>query len=233
MTPTRTSPTLIATSLIALVLAGAVSAQGLPPATEFSDDPSAVVISFGDTEVTLEQFDAAFDRAARSTAIGQGMPVTDEVLAEFEAFKGPFLEQYATQLVLADEAEHRGLEPSDADVDAVIDSLRAEQADTASFDAWLSAAGYSDEQELRATVTLSLAVQALVDTVASEVALEPGASRAWYDANPTAVTDEGGELVPFEAVEPQIEQLLVQEAVEAEIDALVARVDLELTPAGR
>lgn len=234
---TRTRPPLVLASLLALAfaVAGALQAQVAPPTapSAFTDDPDAVVIAFADTELTLAQFDEVFAQAARSTAIGQGMPVTDEVLAEFEPFKAAFLEQYGTQLVLAHVAETRGLAPSDAEVDTVIETLRREQPDAAAFDAWLDAAGYADTDDLRGTVSLTLSAQALVDDLATGVEVAAADVRAWYDANPDAVRTEDGEMVPFEAVEPQIEQLLVQEAVDVEVQLLVAQAGLELYPEGR
>lgn len=229
-----TRPARITLTIVALALAGVLHAQAAPPPPiELTDDPDAVVIAFADTEVTLAEFAAAFDRAARGTAIGQGMPVTDEVLAEFEPFKGAFLDQYARQLVLAHEAAERGLAATDAEIDSVVEALRAEQADEAAFDAWLDAAGYGDTDTLRDTVGSSLAAQSLIDDLATGVSLEPDAARDWYDANPQAVTTEDGERIPFDAVEPQIAQLLVEQAVDAQVELLVAQVGLEVYPQGR
>jgi len=221
-------------TLVALALAlGAALAQTAPPADPLTDDPDAVVIVFGDTTITMAEFDRAFELAARSTAIGQGLPVDDEVLAEFEPFKAGFLEQYATQRILAAEAHARGLAATDEDVAAVVEELRAEQPDGDAFQAWLDTAGYADETTLRDALAVNLSVQAVVDDLATDIDVSAADVQAWYETNPEAVTMEDGELVPLEAVEDQIAQLLVQEAVEREVQAITLAAGLELHPQGR
>jgi len=236
--PIRISRTQLAVALAAIVASasvfGSALAQADAPAPEpLTDDPNAVVIVYGDTEVTLADFDVAFDRAARSTAIGQGLDVNEDVLSEFAPFRAGFLSQYGTQRVLAAEAEARDLTPSPSEVDSVVTALRDEQPDGAAFAAWLTAAGYADEAALRDTVSESLAIQALVDALASDVSVDPDAVAAWYDANPEAVTAADGERMPLASVEDQTAQLLVQEAVDARIAALTAAAGLELFPQGR
>ena len=216
--------------VVALALALPAFAQA--PAESFTDDPDAVVIAFGDTLISKAEFDQAFEVAARSTAIGQGLEVTDEVLAEFEPFRLGFLEQYATQRILAEEAVDRGLAADDTAVDEVVDQLRQEQADAEAFQAWLDSAGYGDEQVLRETLEMNLSVQALVDELAGGIDVDPDEVSAWYEANPEAVTADDGSVVPLEAVEDQIAQLLVQEALDVEVQAITAAAGLELSPGG-
>lgn len=221
-------------TFVALALAlGAALAQTAPPADPLTDDPDAVVIVFGDTTITKAEFDRAFELAARSTAIGQGLSVDDEVLAEFEPFKAGFLEQYATQRILAAEAHARGLAATDDDVTAVVAELRAEQPDGDAFQAWLDTAGYADETTLRDTLAVNLSVQAVVDDLATDIDVSAADVQAWYQTNPEAVTMEDGGLVPLEAVEDQIAQLLVQEAVQREVQAITLAAGLELHPQGR
>jgi len=232
--PIRPSRSRFLTALaLVFALALVLPAFAQEPAASFSDDPDAVVIVFGDTSISKAEFDQAFEVAARSTAIGQGLAVTDEVLAEFEPFRLGFLEQYATQRVLAEEAVDRGLAADDTAVDEVIDQLRQEQADAEAFQAWLDSAGYGDEQVLRETLQVNLSVQALVDDLARGIDVDPDDVSAWYEANPEAVTADDGSMVPLEAVEDQIAQLLVQEALDAEVQAITAAAGLELTPGGR
>lgn len=215
--------------LTVLVSAPAAAAQ----VEGLTDDPDAVVIAFGDTTITKAEFDDAFDVAARSTAIGQGMPVTDEVLAEFEPFRVGFLEQYATQRVLAAEAEERGLGATAEAIDDLVDALREEQADAAAFDTWLDASGYGDEAALRAALSVNLSVQSLVEHLAADVDVDAQSVRDWYEANPEAVTTEDGVLVPLEDIEGQIEELLVQEQLETQVQAITQAAGLELYPEGR
>jgi hypothetical protein len=225
-------PLILTIAAFALAL-GAALGQAAPPPDPLTDDPDAVVIAFGDTTITKAEFAQAFELAARSTAIGQGLPVDDEVLAEFEPFKAAFLEQYATQRILAAEAHARGLAASEDDVAAVVDELRAEQPDGDAFQAWLDTAGYSDEATLRDALAVNLSVQAIVDDLAADIDVSAADVEAWYENNPEAVTMEDGELVPLEAVEEQIAQLLVQEAVDREVQAITLAAGLELHPQGR
>jgi len=225
-------PLILMFTALALAL-GAALAQTAPPADPLTDDPEAVVIVFGDTTITKAEFDQAFELAARSTAIGQGLPVDEEVLAEFEPFKAGFLEQYATQRILAAEAHARGLAATDEDVTAVVDELRAEQPDGDAFQAWLDTAGYRDETTLRDTLAVNLSVQAVVDDLAADIDVSSADVQAWYEANPEAVTMEDGDIVPLEAVEDEIAQLLVQEAVALEVESITMAAGLELHPQGR
>ena len=215
--------------LTVLVAAPLAAAQ----VEQLTDDPDAIVIAFGDTTISKAEFDHAFDVAARSTAIGQGMPVSDEVLAEFEPFRPGFLEQYATQRVLAAEAEGRGLGATAEAIDAVVEALREEQADAAAFETWLDAAGYGDEVVLRGALAVNLSAQALVEHLAADVDVDAESVRDWYEANPEAVTTDDGALVPLEAIEDQIEQLLVQEQLEIQVQAITQAASLELYPEGR
>ncbi len=216
----------------ALLVASPIFAQQAPVAP-LTAEPDEVVIAFDDITITRAEFDEAFDVAARTTAIGQGLPVTDEVLDEFEPFRAEFLEQYATQRVLAAAAEQRGLAADDATVDAVVDELRQEQLDDGAFGAWLETAGYDDEQRLREMLGINLSVQALVDELALAIDIDPSDVAAWYEANPDVVTDEGGSMVPLAEVEEEIAQLLLQEALIAEVGAITASAGLELFPSGR
>lgn len=220
--------------LAACALAWGVALAQLAPAPDdpLTDDPDAIVIVFGDTTITMAEFERAFELAARSTAISQGLPVTDEVMAEFEPFKPGFLEQYGTQRVLAVEAEARGLAADEDQVDAVVDELRAEQPDDAAFQAWLDSAGYGDVQTLREQLAVNLSVQAVVEAIAADIDVSAEDVQAWYDTNPEAVMAEDGEPMPLEAVESQIAQLLVGEAVDREVQAIVLAAEMELHPQG-
>ncbi len=219
---------------LALVLAllGVVGAQQQAPGEVLTDDPDAVVIAFGGTTVTKVEFDRAFDIAARSTAIGQGMPVSEEVLEQFEPYRIGFLQQYATQLVLAAEASDRGLAAEAAAVDAVVAELKQEQADDAAFEAWLDSAGYGDESELRETLEMNLSAQALIEELSGGIDVNDATVSDWYEANPEAVTTEDGSLMPLEAVAEQIEQMLVQQALELEVQAITEAAGLQVHPGG-
>ena len=81
-------------------------------------DPNAVVLKLGDQTFTAAQFEPRFNIALRTLAAQQGAPLDAATLAQFGTLRPNFLDQFATQQVLLQDAEKRGLSVPEAEVDA-------------------------------------------------------------------------------------------------------------------
>ena len=160
------------------VSGGAVSggAQTAAPA-----DPNAVVLELGNKTVSVAGFEKRFNIALRALAAQQGAPLDEATLAQFASLRPNFLDQFATQEVLLQQAQARGVEVSKADVDAELEAARASAGDN--FQQALTVAGYQNEAELRSYIRESLTLQRMVEQIRSNITVDDNAVRTFYDNN--------------------------------------------------
>jgi hypothetical protein len=136
----------------------------LPPGV----DPDEPVAQFGpDEPLTQQQFAQEFDRAVRSMAMHHGLQFTDEVRTMFDRFRGEFLEMYVTQQALLREAEQRGIQVTDAEIDQQVDQARMQWGDQ--FDQTLTDLGFADEMAYRDSVREGMLAQRVVDELRADV----------------------------------------------------------------
>jgi peptidyl-prolyl cis-trans isomerase C len=155
---------------------GAPQTGGAAPA-----DPNAVVLRLDDTTVTAAEFEPIFNIALRSVVAQQGVPLDEATLAQFSALRPSFLDQFATQRVLAQEAQARNLTVTQAEVDEQVAQARESAGDE--FDRLLSEAGYADEAALRDYIRDSLLVQRAVEAIQGDINVTDADVRAFYDEN--------------------------------------------------
>lgn len=172
---------LLATALTATF--GAAVAQGEAQGQSPGED--AVVLRVGDEERTLGQFDERFEIAIRGVAAQQGMPMSEAVRAQLEPLAPRFLEQRARELAWLNEAEARGLAPSDAAIDEAVAEARGD-ADDAAFQELLGRSGIESQETLRALLAENETITALRDDVAGDVEVGEEELREAYDAQPEA-----------------------------------------------
>lgn len=144
-------------------------------------DPDAVVLRLDDTTVTAAEFEPLFNIALRSLAAQQGAPLDEATLAQFRGLRPSFLDQFATQRVLLQEAEARELSVSEAEVDEQIAQARESAGDD--FERLLNEAGYTDEAALRSYIRDSLLLQRAVEAIQSDIEVTDAEVRAFYDEN--------------------------------------------------
>lgn len=96
-------------------------AAAIPAAAVAQDD--AVVIEVGDQVITRQQLDDRFAIAVRLLARRQGVSIADQAPAVIADLRAQYLDKYATELVLLEEARRRQLQVSDAAVDAALGEL--------------------------------------------------------------------------------------------------------------
>lgn len=173
-------------ALLATLLAAAfatATAQGEGEGASPSED--AVVLRVGDEERTLGQFDERFEIAIRGVAARQGMPMSEAVRAQLEPLAPRFLEQRARELAWLNEAEARGLVPSDAAIDEAVAEARGD-ADDASFQELLGRSGIESQETLRTLLAENETMELLREDVAADVEVGEEELREAYDAQPEA-----------------------------------------------
>ena len=158
------------------------AAQSAPSAEPAAPaDPNAVVFRLGDTEVTAAEFEPRFNIALRGLAAQQGAPLDAATLEQFSALRPNFLDQFATQQVLLQEAETRGVNVPEADVEAQVTQAREGAGEN--FEQALVQAGYEDEAALRTSIQESLILQGVVEQLRGEVTVSPDSVRQFYNQN--------------------------------------------------
>jgi hypothetical protein len=164
------------------------AAPQLPVQTELGTlppdvDPEETVIQLGQDEtVTQQQFAREFDRAMRSLALQQGIPYTQETRELFDRFRGEFLEMYATQQALLQEARDRGIEITDQEVDQQIDMAREAVGDE-QFEQTLRDLGYDGIEAYRMAVREGIMAQRVADEFRGEIAVTDEELQAYHEAN--------------------------------------------------
>ena len=156
--------------------ADAAPAQAAQPA-----NPDAVVLKLGSKTVSVAGFEKRFNIALRALAAQQGAPLDEATLSQFASLRPSFLDQFATQEVLLQQAQKQGIEVSKADVDSELETARASAGDN--FQQALTAAGYQSEAELRDYIRESLTLQREADQLRSNIEVSDQQVRTFYDNN--------------------------------------------------
>lgn len=160
---------------------GAPAAQNENATPAAPADPNAVVFRLGGEEVTAAEFEPRFNIALRGLAAQQGAPLDAATLAQFSSLRPNFLDQFATQQVLLQDAEARGITVPDAEVEAQFEQARAGAGEN--FVRALEQAGYENEAALRTSIRESLILQREVEALRGEVEVSPASVRQYYDQN--------------------------------------------------
>ena len=160
---------------------GAAATPAATPENAKPADPNAVVLKLGNKTVSVAGFEKRFNVALRALAAQQGAPLDEATLSQFASLRPSFLDQFATQEVLLQEAQKRGIEVSKADVDQEFNAAQASAGDN--FQQALEAAGYQSEAELRNYIRESLTLQREVDQLRSNIKVSDQQVRTFYDNN--------------------------------------------------
>jgi peptidyl-prolyl cis-trans isomerase SurA len=189
-----------------------------------------VVAEVNGEEVTKEEFvpiyEAAFQQAAAQAQTSGQAP--DEA-----AIKKQTADDLVSTELLAQEAESRGIEVSDEDVDAELTAL-AKQNQMASAEELLAAVeknGMSEEQARAQVETQVLVEQLVEDEDGGKGPTEKELRAIYAQAKQQAAGQEGQKIPPFDQVRDQIEEQAKTEQVGKVANALVAelRKDADIT----
>ncbi len=203
-----------------LLLSGALILSGSSLAQGTTEDP--VILEVGATSVTLSELNDRFRVFVGNIAVQQRLPLTEDILAEFEPLKGRFLEQLATDMVLLQEAQKRGLGIDEAEVDSRFEEVRAQVPEGGDFAALLLSAGFKDIETLRRFIRETTERGLLMQQLQSEIDVNENDARAWYEANKSQFPSEGQVCARHILVE-------TEEEANAIYDELVTGADFATT----
>jgi parvulin-like peptidyl-prolyl isomerase len=180
------NPLLILLAALVALSFGLAAAQDAATQTQ-EDDP--VVLRLGDRSETLSAFEERYTIAVYGVAAQQGLPVTDELRAQLEPFKPRFLEQRVMEYVLLDAAEAQGYSVSDEEVEAELESLRANVVEGDTFEDLLQRAGFTDEAQLRDYLREQLLIERFVSEVQAGIAVSDEDIQATYERYADQLTE--------------------------------------------
>ena len=189
-----------------------------------------VVAEVNGEEVTKEEFVPIYQAALQQAA---AQAQTSGQAPDEEAIKQQTADDLVSTELLAQEAESRGIEVSDEDVDAELTRL-AEENQMASAEELLAAVeknGVSEEQA-RSQVETQVLVQQLVEDEDGGQGPTEKELRAVYDeAKKQAAGQKGQKIPPYAQVHDQLEEQAKTEQVSKVANALVQelRKDADIT----
>jgi hypothetical protein len=174
--------------------------------------------------LTQHQFAQQFDRAIRGLAMQHGLQFTDQTREMFDRFRAEFLEMYATQQALLREAETRGIEVTDIEVDQQITQARGEWGPQ--FDQVLGDLGYADEAQYRDAVREGLIAQRVVDELRADVEWTDEDLAEYHEMHRARFFGDR----EFDEVRDQVEQRFVGEQLQQRFTDLRAQYGIEVFP---
>ena len=140
--------------------------------------PDTVVARVGDRTITQADLDLQFELFLRQSS--GGMQLSDEARAKLMGLKKQYLQRMVQDLVLVEEAEHRGLAPSQEMVDRRIQQSKSGLADEAAFQEALRRYGIPDEATYRRMVYEAMAYKALISDVRHKMKISSPAIKMIY-----------------------------------------------------
>jgi peptidyl-prolyl cis-trans isomerase C len=169
--------------LCLVVLVGIAFAQDTDAQDTEPDTAETVVIEVGEDTMSLTEFDERFLLTARNIAAQQGMGLTDDMLGQLIGLRPNYLDQLATEMVLLNEAEARGLTLSDEEVDAQLQTIIEGFETQEEYETLLSEAGFESEDQLRRLIRENESIRLVVEDIQSNVELSDEDIQAFYEEN--------------------------------------------------
>lgn len=189
--PGRLALALLVSALMLVASAARAQTQATPPpaGTETTstetmtpgDDP--VVLRSNVLTLTRSDFDARFRVAIANVLAQQGQPLIPELMAQFESLRPQYLEDLAFQAALLDEAERRGLDVPEEELEARLEQARQNFGGEEEYLDALSQAGFDDEAQFRETVRESERIQLVITALREEVETTEEEVAAFYADN--------------------------------------------------
>jgi parvulin-like peptidyl-prolyl isomerase len=154
-------------------IAGALLLAAAIPAVVAAQD-EAVVIEIGDRSVTRHELDERFAIALRLLARRQGVSIADQAPAVIAGLRDQYLDKYATELVLLEEARRRQLQVSDAAVDAALGELFPADSDAGALLAEIGRNDADGRDALQRIVREEQTVELMTEALLREIKIPPG-----------------------------------------------------------
>lgn len=210
--------------LIAVVVLTSLTLAFAEEAAQQADDP--VVIQLGERALTRNEFNERFELAARLVAARRGTRFDTDSQALFEAVRPQLVAQLVTQMVLLEEAEARGLEVTDEDIDAELEFLESEfeLEDDAALEDFFTGLGFTTQEEFRDYIRDNELVRRVIEELRAGIEIVNEEVVDYYDANRDLFER------PLEEVRDQVIQRLEGEKLREMLNGLVEASGAEVFP---
>ncbi len=147
----------------------------------FAQD-DAVILRVDERTETVAGFNDRFEIAIRGLVASMGMPMTEDMRAQLEDLKPEYLEQLASDLVLLNEAERRGITVDDEEVDQLVAASIAGIPE-GELEGILADAGFRDLAHFTDMVRETEQIQRLINSLFDEMEISDEDLQAWWDDN--------------------------------------------------
>ena len=182
------------------------------------------VLQVGDRTMTEREFDRRFDLAIRGMAAQQGIPINEQTRALFDQFRPDYLEQLATEQVLLQEAQTRGLTPTDEEVNQQVEEIRGGFENEEAFNQFLTDVGFENEEAFRNYIREQEALQRTVEELGRDIEVTDEQIQTFYQENQERIGQ------PLENVRDQVRTVLEREQLNERINELRQGVDVQTYP---
>lgn len=162
--------------LLPLLTAFTVLASGA-----FAQD-DAVILRVDERTETVAGFNDRFEVAIRGLVASMGMPMTEDMRAQLDDLRPEYLQQLASDLVLLNEAERRGITVSDEEITELVEAATAGIPED-QLDGVLQDAGFRDVPHFTDMVRETELIQRLLDSLFEEMEFSDDELQAWWEDN--------------------------------------------------
>ncbi|WP_188963853.1 peptidylprolyl isomerase [Deinococcus aquiradiocola] len=174
----------------------AVPAQSAPAtatpaaATPAPADPATPVATVGGNTITLGQFDAYFRQLAGRSVNAQGVPLTDDLLVNFNQYRPQLLQQFARQQAILQLARTAGFKADAAEIDKNFADAKSDFATDAEFKDALNASGYADADTFRATLEDGAVYNAYLNSIKAKFKFGDALVASYYQLNKSSFAQD-------------------------------------------
>lgn len=189
---------------------------------------SAIVLQTPQRTITQAEFNNLFMRALREFAAQTGLPLNPTTLPIFEELRSRFLVQLALQEALLAEANARGLEVKDSQIENVVLNARQNYASDEEFQQALTNAGYADEAAFREAIRTNALLGMVMDDLRSELNVTDEEIADFYAEHQDRFRIDSDTILPLEEVEGRIRTELINEKLNEQIGTLQEDAQIEI-----
>lgn len=188
------------------------------------DEAGRTVLEVGNRTITEREFNQRFNLAMRALAAQQGIPLNEQTRALFDQLRPEYLEQLATEQVLLQEAQRRGVGLTDQEVNTLLEQVRADFGNEEAFNRFLSDVGFNNEAAFGDYLREQETLQRVVQELGRDVQVTDERIQTFYDENQQRIGQ------PLENVRDQIRTVLQRQQVGERIDELREGADVQTYP---
>ncbi|AAF10636.1 peptidyl-prolyl cis-trans isomerase [Deinococcus radiodurans R1 = ATCC 13939 = DSM 20539] len=152
-----------------------------------TQSPDAVVARVGNQTLTLADFDRSFRVAVAGVVNAQGLPLSDDLLAEFASSRPEYLKQFVREQALTQLAR-ASVKPDAAAIDAQLAQARAGFGSDADFQQALTQTGYGSADDLRAGLERQAVIAPYLQSVQKRFTFGDAIVNGYYNLHRDAFT---------------------------------------------